>query len=281
MATRRLVVRELVMAVLLYTGEVAEWRGGFFGVVIYKEAQSLPAFAEEQAMKEVVSGVYTFTGLKVGRVYMIEDADGLTIIDAGLASAPAAIIKQIEAKGRKANDVKRILLTHAHPDHAGGLQELQALTGAQVMCSAGERAVAEGETPIPTPSPDKVEGLWRFIRLPETKVKGAQVGRELTDGETLPEVMGGLQVVFTPGHAPGHLAFWQPERRVLFCGDVMMHLRGLTLPFRSATVDMDEDRRAIRRLSALEPAVICFGHGNPLTDNASEKLKAFAAKEAK
>lgn len=79
-------------------------------------------------MKPILPGLYTLTGLIVGRVYLIEDPDGLTLIDASIPLSAPKIIKQIEGMGRKATDVKRILLTHAHPDHHGNLPKLKQAT---------------------------------------------------------------------------------------------------------------------------------------------------------
>jgi glyoxylase-like metal-dependent hydrolase (beta-lactamase superfamily II) len=104
------------------------------------------------------------------------------------------------------------------------------------------------------------------------------VDREVGDGEVLPEVLGGLTVVATPGHAPGHIAFWQPERRLLFCGDVIFRLPNLRLPFSFFTVDMEENKRSIRKVAALEPAIVCFGHGRPLREHTAAAIHAFARK---
>ncbi|HEX8681096.1 MAG TPA: MBL fold metallo-hydrolase [Ardenticatenaceae bacterium] len=241
-------------------------------------------------MKEVIPGVYNFTGLGMGRVYLIEDEDGFTLIDVGKFSAPARIVKQMEARGLQADRIRRILITHAHSDHAEGAPVFQALSGAQVMCSAVERPAVEGEVPVPVPKREKLPGLLRlasyvpiWYSYPPKTMRPARVDRELADRETLPEVLGGLQVLFTPGHTPGHLSFWQPERRILFCGDAFMRLprRGLTLPYPLSTVDMQEARRSIPQLADLEPVVICFGHGDPLMENAAQKLRAFAAKEGR
>jgi glyoxylase-like metal-dependent hydrolase (beta-lactamase superfamily II) len=99
-------------------------------------------------MKYILPGLYTFTGLLMGWVYAIEDTDGLTIIDAGLDSAAGKVVKQLEAAGRKASDVKRILITHGYPDHVGGLPRLKAATRARVLTLAEDRAAIEGREPI-------------------------------------------------------------------------------------------------------------------------------------
>ncbi len=174
-------------------------------------------------MRQIAPGLHYFTGLMVGRVYLIEDSDGLTVVDTSLSFAPNRIVAQLEAVGRKAGDVKRILITHAHPDHVGGLPRLKALSGAQVIASELEKPVIEGKIPIP-----RRPGS---LRPPSTTLKPTPVDRVVKDGDVLPEAMGGLRVVFTPGHAPGHLAFWQPAQRILFCGDAIFHTGGLRLPF--------------------------------------------------
>jgi glyoxylase-like metal-dependent hydrolase (beta-lactamase superfamily II) len=219
-------------------------------------------------VKQIIPGVSTFTGLIVGRVYVIEDVDGLTVIDAGLDLAANTIVRQLQAIGRTATDVKRIVITHAHPDHIGGLPKLKALTGAQVIASSIERPVIEGKVSIP--------GRAGRPRSTQPIARPTPVDREVQGGETLKDVMGGLQVIFTPGHAPGHMSFWQPERRVLFCGDVLMNTLGLRLPIAAFTVDMDENKRSIRCLAELNAAIVCFGHGAPLTHHAAQRMSEFA-----
>jgi glyoxylase-like metal-dependent hydrolase (beta-lactamase superfamily II) len=221
-------------------------------------------------MQQIMPGVCAFTGLLMGRVYALEDVDGLTLVDTGLGLGAKKVLMQLQANGRQPSEVKRILITHAHPDHVGGLPELQAATSAQVIAHVLERPVIEGKVSIAR----RTSG----IRLPDTKFKAAPVHCEVQGGETLPEVLGGLQVIFTPGHAPGHICFWQPDRRLLFCGDVLMRLPRVRLPFAAFTVDMEENKRSVKKLAELEASVVCFGHGQPLMHDAASQLRAFAAK---
>lgn len=229
-------------------------------------------------MKHLLPGLHTFTALLVGRVYLIEDGDGLTIIDAGIPQSADKIMAQLRRAGRAPSDVKRILITHAHPDHVGGLPRLQQLTGARVIASATEKPVVEGKVPIPRPPESELGGIARRMRASETTVAGTPVDQAVGDGDVLEDVMGGLHVVATPGHTRGHLAFWQPERRILFCGDAIMRLPRLHLPVAAFTVDMNENRRSVARLQTLEPAVLCFGHGAPLLHHTAARLRAFARK---
>lgn len=227
-------------------------------------------------MKEIIPGIYTFTNLIAGRVYAIEDPDGLTLVDCGLSLAPPRIIKQLKAAGHAPGDVKRILITHAHPDHVGGLNELQRLTGASVLCGELELPVVEGHVAIGMISPYKEIIEARRFKTPPMKFPPTHVDRALIEGDRIEEVLGGLQVLHTPGHALGHVTYWQPERRIAIVGDVLMNLRGLSLPFRLVTPDMDEDKRSIRRVARLEPQIVLFGHGNPLMKDAARKLRRFS-----
>jgi glyoxylase-like metal-dependent hydrolase (beta-lactamase superfamily II) len=230
-------------------------------------------------MKQIAPKLHYFTGLIVGRVYLIEDEDGLTIVDTGVSFAAKRIVRQLEKAGHKAGDVKRILITHAHPDHVGGLPDLVKLTGAEVWASEGESAVMAGEIPIPRPPREKLPIHLRLLRPPATTLKPVKVDRYLKEGDVLSEVMGGMQVLEVPGHSLGHVAFWQPEQRVLICGDVIFNLLNKRrLPIRVATVDMDLNRRSIARLASLNPSTILFGHGPALTRNAAREIRKFARK---
>lgn len=103
------------------------------------------------AIRSIIPGVFYFTGLIAGRVYLIEDQGELTLIDAGLGLAANRIIGDLKTAGHSPGDVKRILITHAHPDHIGGLHTLQAATGAAVYASALEKAVIEDGQPVQRP----------------------------------------------------------------------------------------------------------------------------------
>jgi glyoxylase-like metal-dependent hydrolase (beta-lactamase superfamily II) len=228
-------------------------------------------------MKKILPGFYTFTGLLIGRVYLIKDPDGLTIIDAGISLAARQIVRQLKRAGHRPGDVKRVLVTHAHPDHVGGLPRLKQLTGAEVMASALERPVVEGRAPIPGKPKERMTRLERIMSARPMTLRGTPVDRELGEGDVL-SVMGGLHVLATPGHTAGHLTFWQPDRGLVICGDVIFNLIGLTLPIPIFTVDMDENKRSIKRLAGLEPRVVCFGHGEPLMRNAAARIKEFVGR---
>ena len=227
-------------------------------------------------MHQIIPDLYNFSGMILGRVYLIKDPDGLTIVDTALSFSVPRIVRQLREAGYKPRDVKRILITHGHPDHAGGLPKLKRITRAQVVASTIDCPVIEGRRPIPVSTP--LARLQRLLPIPRMKLKGTKVDRTVTDGDTIPEVMGGLQVIATPGHTMGHVSFWQPERRMLFCGDVMINVGELILPAAPFTVDMEENKRSVRRLAALDTQTLCCGHGTPIAGDAAGAIKAFADK---
>ncbi|MBN1963842.1 MAG: MBL fold metallo-hydrolase [Anaerolineae bacterium] len=228
-------------------------------------------------MQLVTPGVYTLTGLIIGRVFLIVEDDGLTLIDTSMAFAVNRIVNQITAAGHTLTDLKRILITHGHIDHIGGLPRLKALTGARVIVPAGDRALIEAGQPAPAPAQETLPGIWRVVPVPPLRCPPAPVDQVVEEGDVL-DVLGGLHVLHVPGHTPGHAAYWQPERRVLFCGDVIMRFGGpnLRLPFAAATPDMAEDIRSVGKLAALEPDVLCMGHGQPIAGGAAPAVRAFA-----
>ena len=229
-------------------------------------------------MRAIAAHVWSVPGLWLGRVYLIRDPDGLTLIDTGLPFAADRIAGQLAALGWPATTVvQRILVTHAHPDHAGGLARLQTLTGAQVIASAADRPVLEGRAPVPhrpgAAAPRLARRLGWSGRLP-----AAHVDRVVGEGDVLPDVLGGVRVLATPGHTPGHLAFWQPQRGILFCGDVLVNGRGLHLPSPTWTVDMALNIRSLARLAALGARLVCTGHGPPLGRDAARRMRALATR---
>ena len=94
------------------------------------------------------------------------------------------------------------------------------------------------------------------------------VARALREGD----VVGGFTVIETPGHSPGHLAYWREADRTLVLGDVLVNLSFLTRrprlgePPRQFTRDAVKNRASARKLAALGPRVVCFGHGPPVYD---------------
>lgn len=172
-------------------------------------------------MYKISEGVYTLQGLRVGRVYLIEGADGLTLIDASVEGAEGAIERELAQRSYTLKAIRRILITHAHPDHIGALAALVQASGATVYAHALEAPIIRGEQP-PKYAPDYKDSLFNRSFSALLGIRGmppSRVDRLIAEGDLLPEVLPDLQVIEAPGHAYGQVAFYSPERKLLFCGD--------------------------------------------------------------
>jgi glyoxylase-like metal-dependent hydrolase (beta-lactamase superfamily II) len=172
-------------------------------------------------MERILRGISSIEGLRMGRVYVIEAADGLTLVDTSLPGSLPQIAKELQCIGHHLSDIKRILITHAHPDHVGSLAALKEMTGARIYAhTRHESAVIRGEKQPVLPPSSKANWTNRLQSwLLRTSFPACtQVDCELREGDRLDEVLPGLEVIDEPGHSPGQCGFWQPEQHLLFGG---------------------------------------------------------------
>ncbi len=217
-------------------------------------------------MDEVATGVYALSGLKMGRSYLIEDEDGLTLIDTSSPSASQGILDAIGAIGRSPDDLRTIVATHYHFDHTGNVAALVERTGATFCAHADDAPYIDGRVmwlPMQGIAGKFVDSGKRHYAL--------RVDRELRTGDSV-AAAGGMEVVHAPGHTPGSIALHARGRRLLFAGDAFMHLAGLMLPPSMSSHDLVEARRSVARLAELDFDIALPGHGRPIVGRANEKL---------
>lgn len=228
---------------------------------------------------EIIPGVHTIDSLGVGRAYLYQERDRLTLIDTGLPNSAERIFAAIERLGRRPEDLRQIIVTHYHYDHAGSLAEVARRTGAQVLAHRLDAPVVRGERPPADPNP---QGAWRalrpLLRRGARAPEPAPVHRELLDGDEL-ELDGGARVVHTPGHTAGSISVYVPGRRLLFTGDAANSFLGVGTPSGPLglfTEDHAQARESFRKLAALDFEVACFGHGRPLEKEAAAAFRRAA-----
>ena len=227
------------------------------------------------ALKALADGLYILPGMV--NMYLLDTPEGLTLIDAGFPGDEKKVLEGIKALDRRASDLRQIVLTHAHPDHIGGLAALKRATGARTVMHPLDIPIAERGGPIRPmrAAPGLLShALFALFVRPEQKLEPARIDQAMTDGDVLP-IAGGLEVIHVPGHCAGQVALLWMERSVLFTGDACVNMLGLGAPV--GYEDRAEGERSQRKLAGLEFETACFGHGKPILHRASGRFrKAFA-----
>ncbi len=206
--------------------------------------------------------------------FVFEEADGsLTLVDAGVKGlAPRRIAAGIAAIGKQPADVRRILLTHAHSDHAGGVAAVQRATGGAVATHDDEaRWVREGRAP----PPGRDSLLGRVLGMLPAKLQRCEVASTFSEGEVL-DVGGGLRVLHTPGHTMGHCSFLHEPSGVLITGDSLFNwFDRMRWSYRFFCTDFPLAKQTAERLGEVDYEVVAFTHGREIRDRARDKVRNF------
>jgi glyoxylase-like metal-dependent hydrolase (beta-lactamase superfamily II) len=224
---------------------------------------------------ELATGVYripTAPADLLNTVAFVDDDGSVTLVDCGLKSSPKRLLPALAAMGKKPEDVRRIVLTHAHSDHAGGLRAVVDATGADVVVHERDAVYVRTGT---APKSDRSHPLGRLLnRLPGGGFAAAEVSKEVADGDVLP-VAGGLRMVHTPGHTPGHVSLLHEPTGVLVTGDAIFNVRRLRYSAAVFCTDAKLSRETAARLGELEFEVAAFTHGPEIRHQAREAVRAF------
>lgn len=226
-------------------------------------------------IKEIVPGLFELP-LGMVNAFLIVEADGLTLIDTGVAASSGKILSAIQELGKQPSDIRRILVTHCHGDHTGSLAELKEKSGAPAYMHPEDAAMVRvGQSMRPlTPGPSLIARLlFRLIlnRSEHNTIAPAEIEQEVTDGEELP-VAGGLTAIHVPGHCAGQLAFlWPQHGGVLFVADAAANI--IRLGWSIAYENLDIGKQSLAKLAGLEFEIACFGHGKAIVTGASERFR--------
>jgi hydroxyacylglutathione hydrolase len=215
-------------------------------------------------MYQLAPDVYLLRGTPdyLVNIYLVGDV----LIDAGTRMAERGVLKQLQGKRLSAH-----VLTHAHPDHQGASKAVCEVHHVPLWCGERDASAMESgnmQGQIPRNAITRVQDV--FWTGP-----GYPVDRGLQEGDEV----AGMTVIDVPGHSPGHIAYWRERDRVLILGDVLTNMNlttlqaGLHTPPLLFTLNPAQNLESARKLAALKPKLVCFGHGKPLYDG--EKFRAF------
>jgi glyoxylase-like metal-dependent hydrolase (beta-lactamase superfamily II) len=212
-------------------------------------------------MPDLASGVIRIPTTSRDNAFLVDGDDGLTLVDVGWASAPKRIEAALADIRRTLTDIRRIVITHAHPDHVKGAAELRARTGAHVLIHQADAAWLQAGR---VPPSGRCGRLGRLLdRAPLLRWNPVTPDALLTDGEHI-DGAGGLRVIHTPGHTPGHIALLHEPSNSLLVGDAIFNL-GPRLTLGPPALAADPRLRSVS-LARLPRDVTAIGlaHGDPL-----------------
>lgn len=242
-----------------------------------------PRLREEQVATEVADGVYQLCSAMTN-MYLIEDEDGLTLVDAGLPAQMELLEAGLERIGSEIADIKAVILTHVDPDHIGLAEPLRREGIPVLVPEDGYEAALEG---VGKPPLGFFLLMWRpaYVRFIRALMKAGMLDADpiteantFTDGQVL-DVPGQPEVIHTPGHRKEHCSFWLPEARVLFAGDALITMDIMSgkavdpEPVRGGNLfnfDKDQQQDSARKLAALGRMTLLPGHVHPWNGDLGE-----------
>lgn len=226
------------------------------------------------SIKRIQPGLYQI-GLQGVNAFLLDSGPGgLVLVDTGVPGSVGMIRSAVESLERNLTDIRHILVTHCHPDHAGSLARLKASTQARIyMHRRDAMLVAAGRAMRRLlPPPGLLNALlFRLMIAPKhTTVEPVTTDVLVGDGDMIPAA-GGILAIHTPGHTEGHLVFLARERRAVFLGDAAGNFWGLRLM--PAYEHLQQGVMSLQNLCRFEFDIACFGHGPPIQQEAVKRFR--------
>jgi glyoxylase-like metal-dependent hydrolase (beta-lactamase superfamily II) len=203
---------------------------------------------------------------------ILDDENDNTLVDTGLPGQEEAIALALADAGIGVRDLGCIIFTHQDLDHVGSGAVLVRQSGARVLAHNVEAPYIAGELRPLKPTPEMLEQRPQMREILQ-RLEPVGVDELLEDGERL-DLAGGMRVVYTPGHTPGHTSLYLERSKVLVAGDALTAEEGrLNGPNPPVTLDTDEAARSVRRLAELDVETIVCYHGGVVSEDANRQLR--------
>jgi glyoxylase-like metal-dependent hydrolase (beta-lactamase superfamily II) len=212
--------------------------------------------------------------------YALREPDGqVTLIDTGLSRSAPAVLRGLAAIGVAPEQVTRVLVSHVHPDHVGALAEVRSRTGDPPVSvhEADADYLADGHSPPHDERFLSARLMKRFTSETEDEFEPVEAEHRLADGEVL-DVAGGLRVLHTPGHSPGHVSFVHERSGTLITGDALFHPAGwLRWSIRPFCTDFRLSQQTAQRFADISYTTAAFMHGPQIASRAKQRVDALLA----
>ncbi|HXW36401.1 MAG TPA: MBL fold metallo-hydrolase [Nitrososphaerales archaeon] len=224
-------------------------------------------------MPEVTKRIHRVDGVNANPYLVIEDGGTVTLVDTGIPPDGKKILAYLAGFGKKPEDVSNMVITHSHIDHIRGAARLKSATGAKVGVHEADADYLSGKKKFKAAG---AMGILFAVISPLFSVTPVEPDVRLKEGD----MVGRLRVIHTPGHTPGSAAFFDEAERALFVGDTVRYIDGkLVGPPPNFTVDMQQAKASMTRLSKLDFRILLSGHGDPLVaDDAAKQVGELAEK---
>jgi len=220
---------------------------------------------------EIIPHVYQITTRGVNIILIAEEE--LTLIDTGFRGSSPQIISFIHSLGRSAREITLIIITHNHLDHVGGLAELRRFTTAKVAAHKADISESESQLPYGKVARKLLHIPPFSIFRPLVYAKPGDVDIQL-EGDEILSPLGGLKVIHTPGHTPGSISLFSPQKKLLIVGDTLNgRYKTIRFPPKMVSTDLTQAIDSVKQIAQLDFDILCFGHGRPLTKDASARVR--------
>jgi glyoxylase-like metal-dependent hydrolase (beta-lactamase superfamily II) len=216
---------------------------------------------------EIAPGVHAVRLMSVYAFLISEPR--MTLIDAGLIGSARRVERYAQRIGRRLEDLTQIICTHAHPDHIGGVRELAGEREVEVLMHPADLSGLSVTLRDAVANRNRGQLIAYFTRHPGEATP-------VEDGQVLP-ILGGLQVIHTPGHTAGSICLYAARHRLLFVGDALQVIRGkVTHASAVFSEDLPLARASVARMASLDVETIAFSHYPPWRDRANTVLHDLA-----